>query len=175
MPCQHCLLPALSTVALPCWLAAPIARTGVRCVHGLVSDRVVAGLQHKDAFEVQADLPGVNKDAISVKVNIYDAQQVPPPLALSNLRHDLASFADCIALCVDESFTQLDSRFCTCSAHSPWGQCRLSPPTHFTPLTPGVAVVFCNASALHGIGPPVLSSEGAVLHASAHLHHSMAI
>ena len=29
----------------------------------------------------------------------------------------------------------------------------------------GVAVVFCNAFALHGIGPPVLSSEGAVLHA----------
>ena len=39
----------------------------------------------------------------------------------------------------------------------------------------GVAAVFCNASALVGIGPPVLSSEGAVLHASAHLHHSMAI
>ncbi len=35
--------------------------------------------------------------------------------------------------------------------------------------------MFCNASALHGVGPPVLSSEGTGLHTSAHLQHSMAI
>ncbi len=33
-----------------------------------------------------------------------------------------------------------------------------------------VAVVFRNAFVLHGVGPPILSSEGAILHASAHLH-----
>ncbi len=38
-----------------------------------------------------------------------------------------------------------------------------------------VAVVFCNAFVLHGVGPPVSSSEGAALHASAHPHHYMAI
>ena len=71
-----------------------------------------------------------------------------PPVRLSLAEHNLRS-----AMC----------SLITCISHTQ------------SYIMSGVAVVFCNASALHGIGPPVLSSEGAVLHASAHLHHSMAI
>lgn len=45
---------------------------------GAVYDRVVADLQHKNVFEVRADLPGVDKDTISVKVNLLDAQKSVP-------------------------------------------------------------------------------------------------
>lgn len=78
VPYQHCLLSALPAVALPCWRAEHIACKVVRCVDGAVYDRVVADLQHKNVFEVRADLPGVDKDTISVKVNLLDAQKSVP-------------------------------------------------------------------------------------------------
>ena len=47
--------------------------------HDLV---VATGLQHDDAFEALADMPGVNKDAIHVKVKTADTEKL---IDLSNI------------------------------------------------------------------------------------------